>query len=385
MKSIIIPEHCSSTRASASNNPLMQYAIALLFALSLVQFSNSPAADGNASSSTESNATTANEDFEDIVYPDWFKTSFMELEEDIIEAQEADKRLMLVFHQPGCPYCNAFVEQNLSQVDIEETVKNNFDVIEINMWGDLEVVNVDGEEFTEKTFAEYLEVQFTPTVLMYHSDGSIAMRINGFFPPDRFRSALDYVMNEDTDAKSFNEYLAAVKPELLDASLSNTNTPVAYDYFKQDNFTAKNTVLLPGDAQEKPYILLFEQRDCANCVQFHSTVLAEEEIHGMLKEFDVFRIDMWGRDLVRQSNGTELSGRDFAKQLGIDYAPTMVIFSSDHEEVIRSESWLRRFHTKTMFEYTLTGEWKKQPSFQRFIRAKADEIRESGGDVSILE
>ena len=105
----------------------------------------------------------------------------------------------------------------------------------------------------------------------------------------------------------------------------------------------------------------------------------------MLNEFDVFRINMWGRELVRLSDGTELSGREFAKQLGIDYAPTMVIYSSDHEEVIRSESWLRRFHTRTMFEYTLTDAWKEQPSFQRFIRAKADEIRESGGDVSILE
>ena len=199
--------------------------------------------------------SNASEEVVDITYPDWFKTSFMELEEDILEAQAAGKRLMLVFHQPGCPYCNALVEQNLSQKDIEETVKNNFDVIEINMWGDLEVVNVDGVEFTEKTFAEYLKVQFTPTVLMYHPNGSIAMRINGYFPPDKFRASLDYVMNHDTDAQSFNEYLAKVNPELLQTSAKGPDKTVSYDYIDSDGFDPDGNIALPDSSNNKPYIL----------------------------------------------------------------------------------------------------------------------------------
>ena len=79
----------------------------------------------------------------DTEYPDWFKTSFLELEDDVAEAAEAGKRLMLVFHQDGCPYCSTFVERNLSQKDIVETVQQNFDAIEINIWGDREVASVD--------------------------------------------------------------------------------------------------------------------------------------------------------------------------------------------------------------------------------------------------
>jgi hypothetical protein len=47
-------------------------------------------------------------------YPDWFKESFLELEEDVQEAGEAGRRVMLFFHQAGCPYCNLLVERNLS-------------------------------------------------------------------------------------------------------------------------------------------------------------------------------------------------------------------------------------------------------------------------------
>lgn len=382
MKILRNSELFNTQRIPLQHIPLLRVVAFMIAFLSLAN--PVPAAAENDTALTDSQASHQ-EEIVDITYPDWFKTSFMELEEDILEAQEVGKRLMLVFHQPGCPYCNALVEQNLSQKDIEETVKSNFDVIEINMWGDLEVVNVDGVEFTEKTFAEYLKVQFTPTVLMYHSDGSIAMRINGYFPPDKFRASLEYVINEDTDAKSFNEYLADVNPEILDSSAQSTQIPAKYDYIKSDDMSTEQTIVLPENDTDTPYLILFEQRDCSNCSQFHETVLAEEDTQQMLGNFDVFRIDMWGRDLIRTPDGNELTGRDFAKQLGINYAPTMVAYSSNHEEVIRSESWIRRFHTRTIFEYVLTEAWKEQPSFQRFIRQRADEIRESGRSVSILE
>ncbi len=68
----------------------------------------------------------------DTLYPDWFKVSFLELEEDVAEAATEGRRLMLLFHQDGCPYCNAFVERNLAQKDIEETLMTKFDVIEFD-------------------------------------------------------------------------------------------------------------------------------------------------------------------------------------------------------------------------------------------------------------
>ena len=38
------------------------------------------------------------------VYPPWFKESFLEFTDDIAEAAEEGKRVLLLFHQDGCPY-----------------------------------------------------------------------------------------------------------------------------------------------------------------------------------------------------------------------------------------------------------------------------------------
>ena len=98
-------------------------------------------------------------------YPAWFKESFLEFADDIAEAAEQGKRVMLLFHQDGCPYCNLLVERNLSQKNIVDFMQTNFSVIALNMWGDRQVVTVGGEAYTEKELASALKVQFTPTLI----------------------------------------------------------------------------------------------------------------------------------------------------------------------------------------------------------------------------
>ena len=122
--------------------------------------------------------------------PAWFKQSFLDLEEDVREAAEAGKRLMIYFHQHGCPYCNALIEHNLAQKDIAERLQTRFDVIAVNLWGDREMVSVAGDTYTEKSFAEALQVQFTPTLMFFNEAGKIVLRLNGYLPPRNFLLAL---------------------------------------------------------------------------------------------------------------------------------------------------------------------------------------------------
>lgn len=326
---------------------------------------------------TETNGTFTGA--EDVEYPDWFKTSFLELEEDIQEAQQAGKGLMLVFHQPGCPYCNAFIERNLAQKDIEDTVRENFDVIEINMWGDREVTSVGGDAYTEKTFAEQLQVQFTPTVMMYDQTGELDLRLNGYFPPEKFRLALEYVALTDDNRPSFNEYLQGKT-----AAQANV-APATYAYLDQDDFATDEVIELPASADGKPYILLFEQRDCANCSMLHDGIFTHELSPPLLDQFDIIRLDMWGGDAVRTRDGTEKSSRELARELQINYAPTMVLYAADHTEVIRSESWLKRFHTQSILDYVQSGAWREQPMFQRYLGDRTDAMIERGDNVNIFD
>ena len=309
------------------------------------------------------------------VYPDWFKVSFMELEEDVAEAAEQGKRLMLLFHQDNCPYCNAFVEKNLAQKDIEDTLKTKFDVIEFNMWGDREVVSVAGEVYSEKEFAKALKVQFTPSILFLTEEGQLSLRLNGYYDPDQFRQALDYVTNKMEDKQSFSDFL-----EQADQTASS-KTLTQQDYFSGP-ITELNTRAGKGS---KPLLLMFEQGTCKNCETLHSSIFSREDSLELLQQFDVFQVDMWGREPFETLDGSTKTGREWSKELGVNYAPTMIIYAADGTEVIRSEAFFKTFHVQSILDYVQSDEWRSQPSFQRYLSARADLIRERGTDVNIWD
>ena len=112
--------------------------------------------------------------------PKWFKTSFLDLREDLHEATAAKKRLMLYFYQDGCPYCKKLLQDNFSQRDIANKTRATVDTIAINMWGSNEVTGLDGKVTNEKKFARSLNVNFTPTLLFLNEQGQVIMRINGY-------------------------------------------------------------------------------------------------------------------------------------------------------------------------------------------------------------
>lgn len=308
-------------------------------------------------------------------YPDWFKVSFMELEEDVAEAAAEGKRLMLLFHQNGCPYCNVFVERNLAQSDIEHTLKTKFDVIEFNLWGDREVVSVKGETYSEKDFGKALKVQFTPTILFLTEEGQLSLRLNGYYDPDRFRMALDYVTNKMEGQQSFNEYVASTQVEKSSEAL------VERDYFAGPATELSDR----GLVGEKPLLLIFEQGTCKNCEILHDKILSTPETQELLAEFDVYQVDMWGRDTFETPEGQETTGRQWSRAMDINYAPTMILYSADGTEVIRSESFLKTFHNQSILDYVSSDAWRDEPSFQRYLSARADKLREEGYDVNIWD
>ena len=69
-------------------------------------------------------------------HPAWFKESFLDLEEDIAEATENNKRLVIYFWQPGCPYCDQLWTDNFAEQKVVDEFRGNFDVVALNMWGD---------------------------------------------------------------------------------------------------------------------------------------------------------------------------------------------------------------------------------------------------------
>ncbi|MEM5543481.1 thioredoxin family protein [Sulfitobacter sp. AS92] len=95
----------------------------------------------------------------------WMRDTFKDLREDLEEANAEDKRLMLMFEQRGCVYCTKMHEEVYPASEISEYIEENYFVVQLNLHGDIEVTDFDGETLSEKQMARKWGMLFTPTLM----------------------------------------------------------------------------------------------------------------------------------------------------------------------------------------------------------------------------
>lgn len=100
----------------------------------------------------------------------WFHLSFLDLREDFKEAKAAGKRFAVLFEQRGCPYCTRMHTEVLAQRYINDYVRENFTVLQLDIWGARDVTDFDGTVLSERALAERWGVIFTPTVVFFKDD-----------------------------------------------------------------------------------------------------------------------------------------------------------------------------------------------------------------------
>ena len=101
----------------------------------------------------------------------WFAMSFLDLREDLTEAHAKGKRFAVIFEQNGCIYCTKMHTEVLAQRYINDYVRENFSVVQLDLWGAREVTDFDGTKMSEKKLAERWGVMFTPTIVFF-KDGA---------------------------------------------------------------------------------------------------------------------------------------------------------------------------------------------------------------------
>ena len=95
----------------------------------------------------------------------WIRDTFKDLQEDLDEANAEGKRLAIFFEQRGCIYCTKMHESVYPDPEVSDYIDENFFVIQLNLHGDLEVVDFDGDTLTEKQIARKWGILFTPSVI----------------------------------------------------------------------------------------------------------------------------------------------------------------------------------------------------------------------------
>ena len=238
--------------------------------------------------------------------PSWFVLSFLDLREDVAEAASDGKRLLVYFGQDGCPYCAKLMSTNFAQRSIVEKTRKHFLPVALNLWGDRELTWIDGRRMTEKELGRTLDVQFTPTLLFFDEAGKVVVRLNGYWPPQRFEAVLDYVAGRREKGQPLADYLAVAVKGKAAATLH------------EQAFFVKPPYDLRRAQGARPLAVLFETVDCAGCDELHREAFRRAEVRAQLRRFDVARFAIGARTELVTPAGRPSTAQAFGRDLGRD-------------------------------------------------------------------
>jgi thioredoxin-related protein len=97
----------------------------------------------------------------------WMRDTFKDLSEDLAEANAEGKRLMILIEQRGCIYCRKMHEEVFPVPEVAQYIEENYFVVQINMFGDVEVTDFDGTALPEKEMVRRWGALFTPTIMFF--------------------------------------------------------------------------------------------------------------------------------------------------------------------------------------------------------------------------
>lgn len=296
-----------------------------------------------------------------ISIPDWFKNTFLDLPEDLESAIDDGKQgLIVYFSQRHCAYCEAMQKTVFNRPDLQAYIERYFDVVAIDVWGELEVTTMSGEISNETQFANNEGTYFTPSLLFYNAQGEEALRLRGYYPPYVIRSALDYVISNSYRRESFREYQARGKPpEDLKHSQKLHKNPL----FMSPPYLLDRQ-LFPS---KRPLLVLFEQPRCHACNILHTDLLLDPVIQQRFQQFDVVQLNILKDTPILTPNGQKTTAKQWAEQEGIFYTPSLLFFDQHGKEVFRVESVIHHVRLNQVLKYVLQRGYQETPMFERWI------------------
>ena len=295
---------------------------------------------------------------EALVYPDWFKLSIGDLNDDLAEARNNGKKgIITYFGQKRCAYCEQFFKTSLSDIDIQNYLRKHYDIIAFDIWGIDEIIDTDGKEYTERELSLHYKTNFTPSLVFYDVDGTPVFRLRGFYPPYKFRAALQFVVEEFYKTEKFTDYFARANPG---------------EYFLLGGLTERDFFLeAPYDlaaltGNGKATAVFFEQGNCHACDLLHSAPLSQELSIQEIEKMDTIQLNMWAETPVVTPQGIQTTAKEWAKSLELFYAPSIVFFDDKGEEIIRVDSVTYFYRLWGVLDYVNRKGYEKSTDYQQW-------------------
>ena len=301
---------------------------------------------------------------QDLVLPEWFKLSFLELQTDLDEAREAGKwGVLLYFGSKDCPYCKVHLKKNWTDRGIVTYTRKHFDVIAIDVRGDRQVTDYNGKVYkSEKEYAAKLRTNFTPSFLFVDVNGVEALRLTGYHPPYQFRAILEFIADKHYLYEPLRVFFARGET-VAGFEESELND---HEIFSKPPYVLDRT----KTAAKMPLAVFFEQPTCHSCNILHAGPLKDKDIVAKFKKMQVVQLDRKSSRKVITPSGKKLTARQWADQLGLYYSPTIIFFDEAGKEILRIDSVIRFYRLNGVLDYVLSKDYLEYKTFQLWRHRK---------------
>ena len=139
----------------------------------------------------------------------FFHESFGNFSEELVNAKdEGKKAVLLMFQQQDCPYCERMRTTVLNQKRVQDYYRENFLIFHVDIEGDIEITDFNGQQMLEKDFAfRKNRVRATPVFAFFDLNGKRVVRYTGATTDvDEFMLLGEYVVGGKYRTMSFNRY-----------------------------------------------------------------------------------------------------------------------------------------------------------------------------------
>ncbi len=292
--------------------------------------------------------------------PAWFKQSFLEIADDVDDAIDAKKHVMLFFDLNGCPYCDRMLEESFTAEPLSSYIKQHFDVIAINIQGDREIAFNEEITVTEKELGRILKVYSTPALLFLNADNKTIARVNGYRAPERFKQVLEFVTSGSYRRTNLSDYMQAK----LDKNVYQLRANPLFSEVRDLS------------SVEGPLMLIFEDGSCYDCDEFHDGILGHEQVREEIEPFTIVRLNADSTETIIDFHGNETTPAELAKKHELIYRPGVLVFDEGHL-VRRHDSLTFPHHFKESMRY-VAGEYYKQTDYQTYSSQRTEELLAAG-------
>lgn len=142
----------------------------------------------------------------------FFNQTFGDFSEELETARDEGKAgVLLMFEMDECPFCHRMKTMVLNQPEVQDYFREHFLIFPVDVEGDIEIVDFEGNPDTQKEFAlKQFRVRATPVFAFFDLEGNLVARYTGATrDQEEFMLLGQYVVDGAYKDTTFTKYKRA--------------------------------------------------------------------------------------------------------------------------------------------------------------------------------